>query len=151
MHVLDSAILAGKLASWFSALAVAASGWASASLEADAERAERRPLAIERAPAEVVSLVGRAVKDEKDWQVRSQRPDIGVVTLVHFTRFLRLPDEVEIRVEFDPDGGGILHARSRSRFGLYDFGQNARNLSQLTAAVSARCAEEGIDCRPLGP
>ncbi|TNF72500.1 MAG: DUF1499 domain-containing protein [Acidobacteria bacterium] len=150
MGVFPSSLVAFKLGSWVSALAVAASSWASAGLEAESERADRRPLAIDRSPAEIVSLVSRAFEDEEDWQVRSRQPDVGVVTLVHYTRFFRFPDDIEVRVEANRQGSGVLYARSRSRIGFYDFGQNARNLEQLTAIVSARCAEEGVDCHPLG-
>jgi uncharacterized protein (DUF1499 family) len=64
-------------------------------------------------------------------------PEGAFVTAVHETRLLRLTADVTIRLRRE-GGRTTLSARSRSRFGPWDFGQNARNLRELLAAVDAR-------------
>ncbi len=77
------------------------------------------------------------------------RPDVGQAELVHYTKVFRFPDDIEVHTEKHRDGGVVLHARSTSRYGLIDFGQNARNLRELSRIVRAYCTEQDIDCRPL--
>jgi uncharacterized protein (DUF1499 family) len=53
------------------------------------------------------------------------------------TRVFRFVDEVTIRVK--PAGeGSEVSVRSASRLGKWDFGQNARNVRELLAALDAR-------------
>ncbi|MGB3562986.1 MAG: DUF1499 domain-containing protein [Thermoanaerobaculia bacterium] len=123
---------------------------ASASLDADSDRLDQRPLILDRTPAEAVTFLGQAFEDRTSWQVRALRPEVGEVQLVHFTGFFRFPDDVLIRIEEHPTGGVVIHAHSKSRYGFYDFGQNARNLQELNKILRTRCAALGVQCRSLG-
>jgi len=68
------------------------------------------------------------------WRVETRDASAGTVTATRRTRFLRAPDDVTIRLEPTP-GGTRVHVRSKSRFGLIDFGQNRRNVLELFAAL----------------
>jgi len=64
-------------------------------------------------------------------------PEGAFVSAVHETLVFRFKDDVTVRIRRS-GGRTTLSARSRSRVGSWDFGQNARNLRELLAAVDAR-------------
>jgi uncharacterized protein (DUF1499 family) len=82
--------------------------------------------------------------EKRKWQVVDEMPPIGnrdgVIEAVARTLIMGFPDDVVIRVS--PDGtGSRVDVRSASRYGLDDFGTNARRvlalLNDIDAAVSA--------------
>lgn len=139
-----------RLLSWALMPTLAILGLASAILDSDSDRPERRPLVLDRTPTEAVTILGQTFANQANWEVRALRPEVGEVQLVHYTGFFRFPDDVLVRLEQHPSGGVVVQARSQSRYGLFDFGQNARNLQELNDILRSRCAALGIDCRPVG-
>ena len=89
----------------------------------------------------VYSAAAEAIASMPHWQlVESGSGEAGTaIHAVRTTRLLRFKDDVRIRLE--PAGKGtIVHVRSASRVGRIDFGQNARNIEELFAALDARIA-----------
>jgi uncharacterized protein (DUF1499 family) len=85
-------------------------------------------------PAEALARVEAAVKRLPRWAVERVDAAAGAVGLTRRTRLLRFVDDVTIRLE--PVGGGTrVQARSQSRFGAVDLGQNRRNLIELLGAL----------------
>jgi uncharacterized protein (DUF1499 family) len=86
--------------------------------------------------------VGRALKDALRKRPRwtlvgsGEGPEGVVVTAVHETRVLHLKDDVTARIH-RRGGRTEVSVRSRSRIGRWDFGQNARNVRELLAALDA--------------
>lgn len=73
------------------------------------------------------------------WTFVGRHDEEGGVVLqfVHTTRLFRFKDDVTIRIE--PDGGGAtIGARSASRVGRGDLGQNPRTLRSLMRALRQR-------------
>jgi uncharacterized protein (DUF1499 family) len=85
-------------------------------------------------PAEALARVEAAVRGLPRWQVESVDRDSGVLRATRRTRLWRFVDDVTVRVEAAP-GGSRVHARSQSRVGKGDFGQNRRNLLELFRAL----------------
>jgi len=61
-------------------------------------------------------------------------PNVGWLTATHRTWMMRFIDDVLVWLEGRP-GGCRVHARSRSRMGRGDLGQNRRNLLDLFEAI----------------
>jgi uncharacterized protein (DUF1499 family) len=85
-------------------------------------------LPVEEARSEIAAIVGQMPR----WRVEN----IGVETLmvIRSTRLLHMTDDISLRLEPTPEGCRI-HARSQSRVGKGDLGQNRRNLLELFAAL----------------
>jgi uncharacterized protein (DUF1499 family) len=58
------------------------------------------------------------------------------VSAVHETRLLRFKDDVRVSIKRE-EGQTVVSVRSQSRVGSWDFGQNARNIRELLAALDA--------------
>lgn len=72
----------------------------------------------------------------KGWRVAEQSE--SEVRAVRTTRLFRFKDDITLRVLPDGDDWFRVHVRSKSRVGKGDFGQNARNIRELQAALSQR-------------
>jgi uncharacterized protein (DUF1499 family) len=66
-------------------------------------------------------------------------PGGSEVQAVATTRVLRFKDDVNVRIRRE-GGKTRVSVRSRSRMGKIDFGQNARNVRELLAAVDQEMA-----------
>lgn len=66
------------------------------------------------------------------------------VQAVHVTRIFRFADDVTVRIRGQGDQTRVS-VRSRSRLGKWDFGQNARNIRELLAALDRELAGRGVD------
>ena len=90
-----------------------------------------------------VETVARAVREAlaglPRWTVvgSGHGPEGAFVSAVHETLVFRFKDDVTVRIR-RTGGRTTLSARSRSRVGKWDLGQNARNLRELLEAVDAR-------------
>lgn len=86
--------------------------------------------------------VARALQDAlarlPRWSITGSGHGPGgtVVHAVHETRVFRFKDEVTVRIRRE-GGQTRISVRSRSRIGTWDFGQNARNIRELLAALDA--------------
>jgi uncharacterized protein (DUF1499 family) len=85
--------------------------------------------------SEAVARVGEVIASLPRWRVEASDPVAGTLRATRRTRLFRFVDDVALRVESDGSGRSVLHARSQSRLGKGDFGQNRRNLLELFAAL----------------
>jgi uncharacterized protein (DUF1499 family) len=78
------------------------------------------------------------VRGLRRWQVESVDTGAGVIRATRRTRLFRYIDDVTIRVETVDSGNSRIHARSKSRVGKGDLGQNRRNLLEFFRALRIR-------------
>ena len=97
--------------------------------------ADPGPLVLSLAPAEALARAEAAVRSLPRWRVVSADAAAGLLTATRTTRVFRFVDDVTLRFQ-EVDGGSRVHARSKSRVGLSDLGQNRRNLHELFAALA---------------
>jgi uncharacterized protein (DUF1499 family) len=92
------------------------------------------PLTVPLVPDAVPDLVKKAVATLSHWRVESEAP--GELKLTRRTRLIGFVDDVTVTIK--PAGpGAMLHAASKSRIGIGDFGQNRRNILELWDAIRA--------------
>jgi uncharacterized protein (DUF1499 family) len=85
-------------------------------------------------PGEAVGVVADLVGCLRRWTVLSIEGN--VIRATHRTVLWRFTDDIVIRVVPNTDGSGSrIHARSQSRLGKGDLGQNRRNLRELFRAL----------------
>ncbi len=90
------------------------------------------PLTVPLGPEAAAEIMKKAVVTLPLWQVESEAP--GELKLTRRTRTIGFIDDISVTIK--PAGpGSIVHAASKSRVGLGDFGQNRRNILELWAAV----------------
>jgi uncharacterized protein (DUF1499 family) len=97
------------------------------------------PLTLDVSAEEAFELARRAAAN-RGWQViETVRPGgrvgLGRIEAVDRTFLLRLPDDVTVRIRPRVDGSRI-DARSASRLGSHDLGQNARRIRAFLEEVS---------------
>jgi len=87
----------------------------------------------------VSKAVQGAIEELPGWTVvgSGKGPEGAFVSAVHEIPVLRFKDDVTVKIRRE-GGRTTLSARSHSRSLDWDFGQNARNLRELLAAVDAR-------------
>jgi uncharacterized protein (DUF1499 family) len=91
-----------------------------------------RPHMLPLGPEPAGERVARAVAGIRGWRVLG-RGD-GVIQATRTTRLFRFVDDVSILLE-PAAGGTAVSARSGSRIGRGDLGQNRRNLAELWRAL----------------
>lgn len=91
-----------------------------------------RPRVLKLPPAAAADRVAGAIACIRGWQVVG-RGD-GVIQATRTTRIFRFVDDVSILLE-PAVGGTAVSARSASRIGRGDLGQNRRNLGELWQAL----------------
>jgi uncharacterized protein (DUF1499 family) len=92
------------------------------------------PLDLSLPPAEALRCVEELLHTLPRWHLEAVDPQNGMLRATRRTRLWRFVDDVTLRLE--PAGGGTrIHARSQSRIGKGDFGQNRRNLLELLGAL----------------
>jgi hypothetical protein len=97
-----------------------------------------RPLASNRATADVAEAVRWAAKRIRNWEYVGEAED-GDATLLLFVRtnrLLRIKDDVTIRIE-DRDGLRVVTGESISRLPVGDLGRNPRNLRRFLTELRA--------------
>ena len=101
-----------------------------------------RPLEVSLSVGETVVRIESAVSDLPRWQLVDTRADSGTSELrfVRTSRLFRFHDDVTVWVEERGDGS-VIRARSASRIGTGDLGQNPRNLRELMAAIVDRVGD----------
>jgi len=96
--------------------------------------ADLQPLRFSHSSDETIEKVKEAVAAMPRWRVESEVP--AGLRLTRRTRLLGFTDDIELSVK-PTASGSIVHAASRSRVGIGDFGQNRRNILELWAAIRA--------------
>ncbi len=91
------------------------------------------PLDLPLPPAEALAHVERVVRSLPRWFVETVDPASATLKATHRTRLWGFTDDVTVRLE-PAAAGSRVHARSQSRVGASDLGQNRRNLRELLAA-----------------
>jgi uncharacterized protein (DUF1499 family) len=97
------------------------------------------PLTLDLGPEEAFALVRKAAEN-LGWQVIEAAPPggrmgTGRLEAVDRTMFLRLPDDVTVRIRPRVDGTRI-DIRSASRMGRHDFGANAKRIRAFLEEAS---------------
>jgi uncharacterized protein DUF1499 len=120
-------------------------GSAFAELQAKAYP-DLRTLVLERSVEEAFELVEEAVRRLR-WRVVAEEPPMppsagraaepGIIEATEQTLLVGFTDDIVIRIEGGPKRARI-DARSASRFGGADFGENAARLRRLMAEIRAR-------------
>jgi len=89
-------------------------------------------------PRRVAEALKTALSQRPRWALvgSGQGPAGTVVSAVHTTPLLRFEDEVTVKIT-RKGGKTVVNVHSRSRLGKWDFGQNARNIRELLAALDA--------------
>jgi uncharacterized protein (DUF1499 family) len=107
---------------------------------------EIRTMTVERAPEATFELV-REAADRLGWEIVAEtRPEgegEGRIEAVAETPLMGFRDDVAIRISpasASPDISAV-DVRSASRYGLHDFGTNARRITDLFAEVKERLAQ----------
>src|SRR6516165_8764240 len=109
--------------------------WADTSASDDPALAPRR---MPGTPPEALAQVRAALERLPRWRVESVDPDLLTLRATRRSRLFRFVDDVTVRLDPAPGGGTLVHARSQSRVGKGDFGQNRRSLLELFAALDGR-------------
>jgi uncharacterized protein (DUF1499 family) len=117
-------------------------GLAYAQLQATAYP-DLRTLVLDRSVEEAFELVEEAVRRLK-WSVVAEEPPMpgrnaapGVIEATEHTLLLGFTDDIVIRIEGNATRAKI-DARSASRYGSFDMGQNAARLRRLLTEIRAR-------------
>jgi uncharacterized protein (DUF1499 family) len=93
-----------------------------------------RPFAVSLAPVHAVTWAQDIIARWPRWRVVAAYEDRGMIHATHTTRLWRFVDDIYL--VFEPDSrGSLVSARSQSRIGKGDLGQNARNLRSLTRSL----------------
>ena len=91
-----------------------------------------RPRVLAMPPAAAAERVAGAIAAIRGWRVVGRGE--GVIQATRTTRLFRFVDDISILLE-PAAGGTAISARSASRIGRRDFGQNRRNLAELWQAI----------------
>lgn len=98
-----------------------------------------RPLRVSGSPGEAAELVRKFVGRNPRWKLVKDGTDGSHqrLQLVVYSRLFRFKDDVVVTITTDgPDS--IVEARSQSRVGKGDLGQNKRNLRELFTGLRER-------------
>jgi uncharacterized protein (DUF1499 family) len=95
---------------------------------------------------EVTEAVKRAVSRLPGWAFvgSGSGPGGSEVRAVRTMRWLGFKEDVTVRIRSEGRGARVS-VRSRSRLGPWDFGQNARNIRGLLAALDGELTGRGVD------
>jgi uncharacterized protein (DUF1499 family) len=102
------------------------------------EYPDLQPRSYVLSPQRVGQALKKVLRDRPGWTVvgSGEGPEGVALTAVHETRFLPFKEDVTARIRRQ-GGRTVVSVRSRSRIGKWDFGQNARNVRELLAALDA--------------
>lgn len=92
------------------------------------------PFELSLGPTEALARFQKVIADLPRWRVVSADPS-GLVTATRRTPLWGFTDDISLRLEAVPSGTRV-HARSQSRVGAIDFGQNRRNILELFRALA---------------
>jgi uncharacterized protein (DUF1499 family) len=101
---------------------------------ADTDDGDPPPVVVPLPLAQALVQVEEALRTLPRWRIESVDAQTATIHATHQTRFMRFVDDVTIRLEPITEGTRI-HARSRSRIGFADLGQNRRNLREFLGLI----------------
>lgn len=97
--------------------------------------ADLAPLEVPRPLAETLEIVRKAIATMSRWHIVESSPE-GILKLTRRTGIMRFVDDVVVTLH-SAGAATIVHARSNSRIGKGDLGQNRRNILELWKAIRA--------------
>lgn len=115
----------------------------TAATDDNAADVDLRPLRVDASASQLQAAVSAFVAAHASWDLHSQQEEPSGVRTMHLTnttRIFRFVDDIHVRIEPTGEGGSggsTLHAKSASRVGKGDLGQNPRNLKMLVRGVRA--------------
>ena len=101
--------------------------------------ADLAPLSLPGGADQAAEAIRRVVAGAKNWQLAPNSAD-GVLHLTRRTGLLGYTDDVRLTLS-ESGGSTQVNARSHSRVGSGDLGQNRRNILELWALVRAARGE----------
>jgi len=115
--------------------------WTNNTAETDpvANDLNMRPIETALTPPRLADIVVAAIEEVPRWTIEN-RTDTGIdmvrLDLVHRTFLLGFKDDVTVEiVSASEEDGATLYAKSQSRIGKGDLGQNPRNIKELISVV----------------
>lgn len=113
--------------------------WTQNTSETDpaAKDVDMRPVATGLSTPEFAELVIAAMKDIPRWKLMDQTSDGDdriKLDFVHSTFLMRYKDDIAVEI-VKTETGSTLYAKSQSRIGKGDLGQNPRNIKELISKV----------------
>lgn len=102
----------------------------------------QQPISATIKPDVLAQQVVLAIKPMSHWKLvkESSSPEQAELHLTRTTGLMGYVDDIHVTIESSPDGS-LLSARSASRIGKGDLGQNPRNLRELLSAVRTQLAK----------
>ncbi len=94
-----------------------------------------RPLDLPISPVDAMAKVEGEIRSLPRWEVVAVEKNTSTIHALRRTRLFRFVDDITVRCEAVAENRTRVHARSQSRLGKGDFGQNRRNLLQLWAVL----------------
>jgi len=89
------------------------------------------PLKEKMDPAEAFKRVQEVASQVPVWKVTYIDPATMTLEGVAVSKIFRFPDDFIIQVRPAPGGGSLIEMRSKSRYGVGDFGVNHRRISHF--------------------
>ena len=113
--------------------------WTQNTSETDPESKDvaMQPIATKLATTEFADIVVKAMKEVPRWELIEQTDDgedRKKMDFVHSTFLMRYKDDVAVEI-VKTETGSTLYAKSQSRIGKGDLGQNPRNIKELITKV----------------
>ena len=100
-----------------------------------------RPIEFNGPPADLAAIVERSVANLGQWDFveNSNEGDAILLQLTHKTSTFGFVDDIHVTIT-PTEQGSLMTARSKSRIGFADLGQNPRNLKELVKEVQRQMA-----------
>jgi uncharacterized protein (DUF1499 family) len=93
------------------------------------------PLPLPVPPDQALAHINSTVSTLPHWRMEKSDEQARTLHATRRTRLFRFVDDVYLRLE-ESAGGTLVHARSQSRVGKGDLGQNRRNILELFKVLS---------------
>lgn len=94
-----------------------------------------QPLVLDAPPHTVSELLQNVIALLPRWRLERIDANGKRLEATRRTRLFRYIDDITAEIEPAPNNESLVHARSRSRVGTGDLGQNRRNIRELFNAV----------------
>ena len=109
-----------------------------AELSEDATDSDLKPLVSDSPPETIADQVADWVEQQASWElVTREQNEAGVeMHITRTTSIFRYVDDIQITID-RTNAGSKVYAKSKSRVGKGDLGQNPRNLKELVSAINA--------------
>lgn len=101
----------------------------------DSQDPDLKPLELPVSMARALERIETTIGQLPRWNIEEVNREAGKIHATRHSRLFGFVDDVYLRLEERADKT-IVHARSQSRVGRGDLGQNRRNILQLFAAVA---------------